>query len=511
MTNVAPQRVDVESGRSASIGELHGGMTGEKGPTLRMLAGQTTADILLPIISGLLLALAFMPPPLGVVAWIALVPFAAAVARTKGTLELYAGAYLGGLLFTLHGQVWMKTRLNGEGLLGSAPVDWFLNGCLLATFWPFTLFLGRRIVACRKLPMACVLPVIWVCAEFLRQEVGWIISWTPFPWLQLGVTQASNMHVIQLADLGGVWSVAAMVTAVNGALFDAISTRSYRSLIASAGILASVWLYGDFRIRQTETRPGPRVALMHVGVPAPSAPIPGADLLLWSETAYPAVISGPAAEAIASLEASAKTVHATLVIGCLHEESGRRFNAAAFIDPARGYLGCYHKRFLVPWSEFTPWSWSDNDDRLPRQLARGEAYPVFKTGEYTCSATICYDICFDRLFWAFSPKPDFFVSPSRETSDPTGYVSRMLLNMTRLRAIENRRSFVRNVEDGFSGIVTSTGEYIAPYHQPSNGPITLVHVPIDDRLAPASLAGDWLPLACLAACAALSFRPRPGH
>jgi apolipoprotein N-acyltransferase len=470
-------------------------------------AGQMSIDMALPISAGALLAAAFMPPPMGIVAWIALVPFAAALARAKGTIELYMGAYLGGILFDLHTLDFIRTRLNGSGLAGSETADWFVNGCIWATVWPATLFLGRRFARETRLPMFLALPTIWISGEFLRQQMGWIVSWSPFPWLQLGTTQAPYLHIIQLADLGGAWAVAGIVAAVNGALFDVMANRRLKPLLAGLIVFALSWTYGEVRLRETTADPGPSIALVPVHSMPTRHQTPAADILLWSETAYPAFIDESAAETITALESSAKSAGAVLIAGCTRKEGRLGFNSAAVVSPSAGYLGCYDKCFLVPWSEFTPWEWTGLGMKSAG-LAKGTTHPVFELGEFRCGASICYDICFAQLYRAFSPKPDFFVCCSRETSDPTGFLPRMLLNMTRLRAVENRRAFIRNVEGGFSGIVSSTGEFTPASDQPWATPVSVGPIPIDRRATFAALAGDWLPISCCLAIAVAFVRSR---
>ncbi|MBI3837625.1 MAG: apolipoprotein N-acyltransferase [Planctomycetia bacterium] len=465
---------------------------------IRTIAGQVSIELFLPILSGALLALCFMPPPAGILAWVALVPFAAAISRARGTAELYLGTYLGGVLFHLHTLDVIRTRLGGCGVFESRTAEWLLHGCIAALVWPLTLYLARQFARGVQIGMSIGLPVIWISSEFLRQELGWIVTWSPFPWLQLGTTQASYLHMIQVADLGGVWAVVGVVAAVNGALFDAMASRRLKPLVIGLVVVAAAWLYGEFRLRETAIQQGPSVALM----PDPIQPaavvqqIPKVDVLLWTETAYRETIDEPMSENTKALEACAQSTHSTLIVGCYRRQTNLRYNSAAIVDPKAGYLGCYDKCFLVPWSEFTPWSWTSPSENDTRNLTPGTTRPVFAAGKFTCGVSICYDACFDRLYRGFSPKPDFFAACSRETADITGYAARAILDMTRLRAVENRRAFVRNVDGGFSGVVSSTGEFTAAPDRPWGAPVSVGRIPIDRRATLAALAGNWLPISC---------------
>lgn len=489
--------LDTKTGISIAQAETSRAMVRHWPSGIWALVGQISTDLFLPILAGALVALCFMAPPAGMLAWVALIPFAAAIKRAKGTAELYLGAYLGGLLFHLHALDLIRTRLGGCGVFESRTAEWLLHGCIAASVWPATLYLGRGFAKQVRLPMAIVLPIVWITGELMREELGWVVTWCPFPWLQLGATQASYSHVAQVADLGGVWAVVAVVAAVNGALFDAVAQRRLRPLGLGLVIFGAAWLYGDLRLRQTATVPGPSVALVPVSISptAVSQHSAQADILLWSETAYRANDDESTPLNASELEACARSAGSTLIVGCLRKEADLRFNSAVVIDPREGYSGCYDKCFLVPWTEFTPWSWrrgTNNDSNL----THGTARPVFHIGDFTCAVSICYDACFARLYRSYSPKPDFFAACSRESSDVTGYAARAILDMTRLRAIENRRAFVRNVEGGFSGVVSSTGEFTPAPEQPWASPVGVGRIPIDRRNTLAGFAGNWLPYLC---------------
>ncbi|HEV3137074.1 MAG TPA: apolipoprotein N-acyltransferase [Pirellulales bacterium] len=507
--NPTTQPIAADPRSSLAQADAPSATASEKPPGTWAVVGEMSIDMALPISAGALVAISFMPPPLSLVAWVGLVPFAAAIARAKGTFELYAGAYLGGLLMDLHALDFIRTRLSGSGLAGSHTADWLVNACIWALIWPATLFFGRRFVGHTRLPMFLALPIIWISGEFLRSEMGWIISCSPFPWLQLGITQAPYLHIIQVADLGGVWAIAFVIAAANGALFEAVVTRRVKPLAIGLVIFSATWAYGEFRLRGTDTSPGPTVALVPVsGKTSVNGKLPlEADVLLWSETTRTARVDESAAESIKPLEALARSSASTLIVGCVRKHGDLQFNSAAVVDPDRGYVGCYDKCYLVPWSEFRPWKWTGLGMQSA-DLENGNAQPVFDIGQFTCGVSICYDICFSQLYRAFSPEPDFFACCSRETADPTGFLPRTLLNMTRLRAVENRRAFVRNVEGGFSGIVSSTGEYTSAPERPWTAAVSVGPIPIDRRTTFARFGGDWLPISCCLAIASALVRSR---
>jgi apolipoprotein N-acyltransferase len=71
-----------------------------------------------------------------------------------------------------------------------------------------------------------------------------------------------------------------------------------------------------------------------------------------------------------------------------------------------------------------------------------------------------------------------------------------LRRLAQFRAIESRRAFVRNAEDGYSGIIDGNGMLIAePPEIDFRSPVVLGRMPIDSRFSLYALLGDWLPLA----------------
>ena len=523
---------------------------------------QCVADALWLAPTALLLAWCFPPHEWTLLAWVTLIPFGIALAKKEASVALYAGAYFSGLAFHLLATDWLRTSSQGEGLSGSTVSLWIVSGQIASVVWPAALWFGRRLERKTHWPIFLLLPVVWISGEFLRMQLGWVASKTPCPWLQIGTTQVERTHIIQIADLGGAWGVGLLVAIVNGAFADLLVLRfrpngawqRWRRGIAACATVAvgvtGAFVYGEYRLQQTETVAGPRVCLMPTllsaqlpGVSAPLAQVydalrvvdsplkRGFDLALWSEDAnvivlqdidrplcpsknhgHPAKPTESAEHTIQQLEKLARLVKSKIVIGVRREQEDRKFNSLAVIDPQDGYEGCCDKNYLVPWSEFTPWNWPDVE-YPSRGFSHGTTTKVFQVegpdgAQLNCAATICYDVCFPDLYRAFmhEVEPDFFVVASGEVFDATKCLARLTQSMTRFRAIETRRAIVRNVDGGYSGIVDSAGRVIDSDDTNVAGPVLLNPVPIDRRETLVSLIGDRpIPVGC---CLLLLFWPR---
>jgi apolipoprotein N-acyltransferase len=248
---------------------------------------------------------------------------------------------------------------------------------------------------------------------------------------------------------------------------------------------------------------------------------------LWSELAYhgpPVDSSRPQQDALAgtlppldkpidvqetgsekALEELCRRFGVPLVAGYTRTDdvgtTHRKYNSAAFVDPVDGLQGSYDKVGLVPWTEFTPLKGLST--RKGSEFNHGSSCPVFTLRSaatetsYRFATAICFDVAFPQLFrrWMHAAEgaPDFFLVCSSERSDKTGRMSRHALTMARVRAIECRRTLVRNVHLGHSGIIDSTGrlrEHSIPLSLESPTPIG--KIPIDQRSTLYILWGDWI-------------------
>src|SRR5439155_7603827 len=154
--------------------------------------------------SGALLGLAFLPAPLGFVAWFALVPLLAEldrrVADGAGSGVLFRTGYVYGLAFYLTGTHWIALLSNVAITVPWLKYPaWFLAGGYLALFGMLSALVTALLVRRGRVPFALAFPLAAMAVEELRGsgELG-------FPWFQPGYSQAGYTPVIQMAAWGGV-------------------------------------------------------------------------------------------------------------------------------------------------------------------------------------------------------------------------------------------------------------------------------------------------------------------
>jgi apolipoprotein N-acyltransferase len=340
-----------------------------------------------------------------------------------------------------------------------------------------------------------------------------------------------------------------------------------RSPVAvTAAVLALVATcvgYGYWRLDHPAFAAGPRVAALQGSVPQDAkdgggstlvkayrklffdalAEQPTPDLVVWPETCFPdewiEVAAGeeadPAFTAAARkcAEAFAKgppAVPTLLGLNGLAWEGGRRwkYNSALLLDTRGHKLGRYDKMHLVPFGEYVPLGetlpfmsvftpYKHDYSCRPGQL--WTRFPLSVGGRsYTFGCLICYedsDPSLARRYVAADPV-DFFVNISNDGWFDGTEEHEQHLAICRFRVVEARRSVVRAVNMGISGVIDPDGRIVAlpgPTWSASKkveAVVTAV-VPLDTRTTWYARTGDWVPAACwlaVAASAVLGWRAR---
>jgi apolipoprotein N-acyltransferase len=172
------------------------------------------------VVSGVLLWAAFFPLDLGPLGFVALVPWLTLVRAPVSNRRRYCAAYVGGVAFFALATQWVRVAhpmmyLSWLGLVVVIPLFWLAALAVLRQLDRF------------GVPLAVAVPVAWVALEYCRMHfptgypflkpVG-AYQMIGFGWYFLGYTQHAFAHLIQCADLGGVYAVSFVVASVNGLL-----------------------------------------------------------------------------------------------------------------------------------------------------------------------------------------------------------------------------------------------------------------------------------------------------
>ena len=366
--------------------------------------------------SGVLLWAAFPPQAQADSAWMALVPLFLLI-RHSAPKAAAGWAWLAGIAFWVMTLSWFPAIIKNGGpwplvLLGQVGLSAWC-AAFMAVFayasshvwrWAGQEPGWRRIVV-----VALADPLMWAGTEVAR---GWIFS--GFAWNFLGVSQVSNLSLIQVASVAGVYGVSALLVMVNGAVASLAERaampfmarlgrvesedawrqprlggkllRSAESMLPIAAVVFC-WYWGMARLqaaRQVEAQAATwRVALVQPNTPCifvrdaaavraqleslinqtTMAGMAKPDLAVWPETTAPGFVPGDP-DTMKVVRDGAAAAGAPLLTGALEVEEttvtpsapqGQRYYNAAWLFSATGEpMGRYRKQHLVPFGEYIP-------------------------------------------------------------------------------------------------------------------------------------------------------------
>jgi len=196
------------------------------------------------------------------------------------------------------------------------------------------------------------------------------------------------------------------------------------------------------------------------------------DLVVWPETA----VAGAVEENEAAQYYRAKVtgrLKVPAIVGAVLtrpvDDVRERiyFNSALITDRAGRVQGRYDKQFLVTFSEYIPfgdtfpvlYEWSPNSGRF----SPGTSFEPLPFGDHELAVFICYEDISPSFVNRIMKggKPALLVNLTNDawfgdTSEPWEHMA-----LAKLRAVEQRRYFVRSTNSGISGIVDPVGRLIA--------------------------------------------------
>ncbi len=358
----------------------------------------------LAAVSGALLWTAFPPRAESEVAWIAFVPLLLA-ARCAPPRRAFRLGFVAGLAFWFPTLAWLWRLIENGGpwslvVLGHAALSMY---CALYTAF-FTAALSwlwqdadaadadaasaPRNPAWRDLRIALLASALWVGLEWIRSTLL-----SGFPWNHLGVSQASNLSLVQLSAWGGVYAVSAPVMLLNLVVaatarrtWDAVRTRCparrHWDLLVALVLLCAALLAGSAELRRWERieRAAPELVVASVQPNAPSiferddestwevierlrdytmrVSAFRPDVIIWPETVLFGMIPRDHDSMAFALD-TARRANAPLLAGAVEIEPrppGRPLiaNVSWLFQPDGTVSHRYRKEHLVPFGEFIP-------------------------------------------------------------------------------------------------------------------------------------------------------------
>ena len=498
------------------------------------MAARGRTDLWLAAASGLLLAAAFLPLPLGWLAWTAFVPLLIALERRVATgatkRALFALGYAGGLAFFLAGIHWIALLSDVASTVKWIKyVAWVGAGAYLALFWGVAALLAGVLARRSGVAARWCFVVALVVVEELRGsgELG-------FPWFQPGYTQA-QLPALHLAALGSVTLVTLWVLALNASLLGALRRRSLAEPVLAVALLVLPLGAAAFRPRPpvAATVAAHQVALIQGDVPGELkwagdhqqeildgflalsdtafARGPGAPMLvLWPETATGSYLRKSLEQSIA-VAAWAHRHQTPIFTGFADYSFGKDgkpqpWNAAGQWGADGSLSEIYAKRHLVPFGERIPFQWLipalGKIDFGQAEWLPGTAAVLFPSAAGPFSTLICFESIFPGLARSDVRKgARWLVVITNDEWFGNSAALYQHADMARFRAVENGVPLARVANTGLTELIDARGDVVArlPVFQPG---VLRAALPPALPETPYTRWGDWPGM--LAAIAAMA-------
>jgi apolipoprotein N-acyltransferase len=452
------------------------------------------------ILSGILLALAF--PGFGnpTVIFVALVPLMFAVQSASVKKAAWLGL-LSGFVFFLMSLSWLSNltdRVEGIGLQLSAMLGYAMLALYCALYFiPFAIAvaLGTKKWAGdnlrNNLRFMFAVTVVWVGSEYLR---GMLL--TGFPWNQLGVSQYSNLSIIQIAEWGGVSAISAYIVWMNAGIFLTFRqythgnrTRTYKPhfelMLGVMPVALSVAHGMNVLFNRPAFYEGITVALVQPNVEqeakwddamdqqirvrleeltSSAARLNEVDIIIWPETAVPDFVR--TSRSSYELIQRVTTEGIPVLVGTMDVDFGaeghRTYSNSSILYGRGGMeLGKYDKQHLVPFGEYVPFPGLFRKfTPLDVDFVHGAGSTVIPLdGKASFSVLICFEDIVAPLArnatlsgarWLVNQTNDAWFDPSAQSEQHIAHAV--------FRCIENRIPMARCCNSGVTGIIDAYGQ-----------------------------------------------------
>jgi apolipoprotein N-acyltransferase len=460
---------------------------------------------LLAVLSAILLTLAFPNFDLWFLAWFALVPLFFAIEREKeSAVKSFVLGWIFGTAFFCGSCWWLTFSFITYGRLPNA-LAYFLLFLICSMVAVFPAVFGAAFsLILKRFGTYGVLsaPVLWTAQEFLRGTLA------DTSWNAIGYSQAFVTHLIQTAQIGGVYLVGFWIVVFNSIIalnclsifrnlkiteFSRYIPNTNKSVIYLSLLISLLtvpfMMFVNIKpaeIQDTESsRP--------VVVVQANVPMSGLNEEKWLKLRQRHVEL--AEEAIRKLGSQRNDKPITVVfpespmnfaysddpefrafIGNFarkhnafvlfnsaesNPNGDNYFNSAVMINPQGAKIGQYDKIHLVPFGEFAPVP-SPIKPLIPTLVGSfqpGENYNLFPIGDAKAGTMICYESHFPALSREFALRgADVFIEMTNDGYLGNTGVLRQHLAGAIFRAVETNRPVIRATNVGITAYINERGE-----------------------------------------------------
>ena len=441
--------------------------------------------IVLPAISGILIAAPWLEFSLYPLAWIAFVPLLVALDRAPTRRAALWIGFAAGLATNVPAFYWLVYTIRVFGGF-PLPLAVFFYGCLSAfTAMQFVLFAAGF----QRLgfgPLGLAVPVLWVTLEFFFPNL--------FDW-RMGNSQMQLPVLLQIGDVTGPYGLSFVIMWVNAGIALALRRpRRWAPLLTGVAAAAAVVVYGVLRMpaiqRAIDTAPPVAVGLVqaNIGIYEKgnvslfdinvdkyrelSRPLePDVDVLIWPESVAQWWVASNETQ-LAPKHNPFVGVRPYLIYGGLAYEyppgggDPRLFNSAFLIDGAGQVHGRYDKQVLIPFGEYIPGaSFFPGLYKLSPQTGQFSAGNGTQTLDVPDRVRVAPLICYEDVPAGIARAMTARGAEALLTIFNDAWFGRTMAPYQHeaiaiWRAIENRRYFMRVGNAGVSSVVDPFGRVV---------------------------------------------------
>jgi apolipoprotein N-acyltransferase len=445
----------------------------------------------LAFLSGLLYWIAFPGIDVWPVSFVALVPLFVALAGQSPKRGFWLG-WTAGFAMTITGFYWLSYTLqvfSGFPL----PLCWLFQGILCAyQAGRIGLFgwLAARGEA-RGWGRGLTLTLAFVASELLFPLL--------FPWFY-GATVHQVPPLLQVAELGGPIAVSLVVLAFNYALAELVLARlaeraPNKRVLAVAVVPLVAALYGVVRIHMVDARTA-AADKVEVGLVQANMSLMGKrknkregldrhlrltqelkaqgplDLVVWSETSVmSAVMEDEANHALR--QQFTRTLGVPALFGSVlvrPVQDAREyvlFNSAMLTDKRGNVVGRFDKQYLLAFGEYLPfgetfpklYEWSPHTGHFQP----GTSFKPLSLGDRQIAVVICYEDVLPGFVnrEMREGEPELIANLTNDAWFGDSTEPWIHLALAKLRAVEQRKFFVRSTNSGVSAFIDPVGRVIS--------------------------------------------------
>ena len=489
-----------------------------------------TVRLLLVLVSGVALALAYPSFNIPLLGWIAPALLIVAVLGERPRFAFLLGWVQGAAYYGLS-LPWFYTVMRQYGPLPAIQAGAVFALVIVATSLFHAAFASAIAWIGERVPeRGCLAaPFLWVTMEFAMMHLPAI----GFPWDLLGYVAAGNLVFVQLTAITGIFGLSLVVASYNALAAWVVLQMSQRKQGGvTIWIVANVLLIVIAGVGPRYIPHAPADHIAHLvqtnfpvsnGYPSNWMQVHGPEMdqleaiSIGAAQKVPGIVVWPEVPAPFSLQDGnfqaralriARGAGGGFLVGVIDWKplAGGGIganNSAALLGPNGALDFMYDKIHLVPFSEYVPWRnfffFARDLTGLIGDFQHGTQYKVGKISGGPFSVFICYEAIFPNEVRRFTlAGAQLFVNISDDGWFGGSGAPGQHLAMARVRAVENRRWLLRDTNDGITVSVDPYGRIVARLPANIRGELDAPYAFRAD-LTPYARWGDWLPWLCVLA------------